>query len=108
MRPEMLSARRKRHQVRAADVPALLLTPSLYLPWKDDLRRSLTEDLERHAVDHPALPTAVQTRDEEQVPTPAGRPSPKTKTFAELQQILIRNDLVAEAVGRARMHPDRG
>jgi hypothetical protein len=107
MRPEALAARRQRHQVRAADVSALQLMPTLYLPWKDDLRRNLAEDLERRALDHPPLPTAVQVGDKEQSPSHAEQPHLQTKTFLELQQILIRNDLVGEAVGRARLHMER-
>lgn len=108
MRPEALAARRQRHQVRDADVSALQLTPTLYLPWKDDLRRNLTQDLERQALDHPPLPIAVQVRDKEQSPSHAEQPHRQTKTFAELQQISIRDDLVGEAVGRARLHMERG
>jgi hypothetical protein len=108
MRPEALAARRQRHQVRAADVSALQLTPTLYLPWKDDLRRNLTQDLARQALDHPPLPIAVQLRDKQQSPSHAEQPHRQTKTFAELQQISIRNDLVGEAVGRARLHMERG
>jgi hypothetical protein len=107
MRPDELAARRQRHQVRAADVSALQLTPTLYLPWKDDRRRNLAEDLERRALDHPPLPIAVQVADKEQSPSHAEQPHRQTKTFAELQQILIRHDLVGEAVGTARIHMER-
>jgi hypothetical protein len=108
MRPETLSARRKRHEVRAADVSALLLTPSLYLPWKDDHRRHLTEDLERRAMVQPSLPAALQLSDDERSPSPVEQPHHQTKTFAELQQLLIHNDLVGEAAGRARRPAERG
>jgi len=30
------------------------------------------------------------------------------KTFAELQEILIRNELVGAAAGRGRVHAERG
>ena len=58
-------------------------------------------------MNHPPVPRAVQVRDGEHH-SHNGPPQYQTKTFSELQQVLIRHDLVGEAVDRARVHAERG
>jgi hypothetical protein len=105
-----LDTRLNRFQGRSSDVASLLSTKSLYLPWKDEIRRRVADDSGEETVDQPPLPTVVQVNDGEHLPRHAltGQPHQPTKTFAELQQILIRDELAREAVGGRRVHAEHG
>ena len=55
---------------------------------------------------HPPSPTVVELHDGERSPATChgAEPHHPTKTFAELQQILVRDAVVGAAADRARAH----
>jgi hypothetical protein len=98
------NTRPDRHEHRFSAVASRLPTNSLYLPWKDD-RRNVTDVAEEVTRYQPPLPTVVEVSDGAYAPslTRTGRVRNQSKTFAELQQVLIRNELVGDAATKARV-----
>lgn len=87
MRTQVLQSRRNRQQGRSSEVASSPSGRSLS-PWEQDL----------------LLPTAVEVHGPEGLPARPHGPEAhhQTKTFAQLQQLLIRNELVGAAAERAR------
>jgi hypothetical protein len=110
MRTLAIPVRPKRQHGRPYDIASLLSTDSLYVPSMHDLPRQVDEGVGEQSVDQPPFPTVVEVCDGGQSPwrSLTGGPHHQTKTFAELQQILIQNDLVGAAADRARAHAERG
>jgi hypothetical protein len=101
MQPVPSGARQRQHPGGPSDVRSALSTDLLYLPWRDDRWRQAEVDLEAKPVGQPSRPSVVQVSASEQLPAQrrGAQPHREAKTFAELQQILIRSELVREAVG---------
>ncbi len=95
---------------RPYDIASLLSTDPLDLPSMHDLPRQVDEVVGEKAVDPARFPTVVEVCGGGQSPwrSLTGGPHHQTKTFAELQQILIQNDLVGAAAERVRAHAERG
>jgi hypothetical protein len=103
-------SRLKRQQGRSSDIASLLSTKSLYLSWRHNLARHVEEGVGEQTMNQTPFPTMVEVCDGEQ--STAGNHSGvlhhQTKTFAGLQRMLIQNELVGAAAGRARVHAERG
>lgn len=110
MRILAINTRLQRQQGRSSDVASLLSTKPLYVPWKHDLPPKVDEGVGQQTMHQPPFPTMVEVGGGEQSPARShtGEPHHQTKTLAELQEILIRNELVGAAAGRARVHAERG
>jgi hypothetical protein len=110
MRILATNTRPRRPRGRPSDVASLLWTKPLYVPWKHDLPPRVEESVRQQTMHQAPFPTMVEVGGGEQSPARsyAGEPHHQTKSFAELQEILIRNELVGAAVGRRRVHAERG
>jgi hypothetical protein len=106
----LVSHVRPRRRERPSDVASLLSANSINGPWTHDLPRQVEHSIGDHTMDQSPLPTAVEIHHEEQSTSSArgGQPHRQTKNFAELQRVLIHNELVGTAADRARMHAERG
>jgi hypothetical protein len=98
----------KRH-ARPSDVASLFSTNSIDAPWTHDLPRQVENGI-GDRTHQPPGPTVVEIRHDGQstVSARSGAPHHRTKNFAELQRVLIQNELVGAAADRARMHAERG
>jgi hypothetical protein len=101
MRPLAIHVRPMR-QRRSSDLESLLSTRSLDLRWGFDPPRRVDEAAGGETVGPPPSPTVVELHDDEHSPHHGAEPHHPTKTFAELQQILIRDAVVGAAADRAR------
>jgi hypothetical protein len=110
MRTLAIHVRRRRHEGRPSDVASLLSANTTYAPWKHDLLRPQEPGIGDYPKDQPPLPTVVEVHHEEQSTSRSrnGATHHQTKTFAELQRVLIQNELVGAAADRARVHAERG
>jgi hypothetical protein len=93
MRAQVLQSRLTRQEGRSSAVASLPSGRSLS-PWEQDL----------------LLPTVVEVHGQEGLPARPYGPEAhhETKTFAQLQQMLIRNELVGAAAERARSRAENG
>jgi hypothetical protein len=110
MRTLAIHVRPRRHEGRPSDIASLLSANSTYAPWTHDLARQVESGMGDHTMDQPPLPTVVEVHHEEQSTSRSrsAEPHHQTKTFAELQLVLIQNELVGAAADRARVHAERG
>jgi hypothetical protein len=111
MRTLAIHVRPRRHAGRPSDVVSLLSANSPDARWKHDLPRQAAAGIGDHAMCQPPLPTVVEVPPQEKQSTARPRsaePHHQTRTFAELQRVLIQNELVGVAPDRARLHAERG
>jgi hypothetical protein len=110
MRTEVAQTRLNRQHGRVSDIASVLSTSSPFLPWKNDLSRRVKGDAEEQTMDQPPFPTVVAVDGRENSPTLShgAESHHQPKTFAQLQQILIRNELVGAAADRSRSRAARG
>jgi hypothetical protein len=106
MRILAINTRLKRQQGRSSDVASLLSTKPLSVPWKRHVPPKVEDGVGQQTMHPPPFPTVVEVGGGDRSPARShtGEPNHQTKTFAELQETLIRNELAGAAAGRARMH----
>jgi len=102
MRTLAIHARPTR-QRRSSGLESLLSTRSIDLEWRYVPPTRVDESAQGETADQPPFPTVVELHDGERSPaTSCGAvPHHPTKTFAELQQILIRHELLGAVADRA-------
>jgi hypothetical protein len=110
MRTEVAQTRLNRQQGRVSDIASMLSTRSPFLPWKNDRSRRVRGDAEGQTFDQRPSPTVVEVDGRENSPTLShgAESHEQPKTFAQLQRILIRNELVGASADRSRSRAARG
>jgi hypothetical protein len=104
-----MQSRPKRQQGRPSDVAWLPSGRSLS-PWEQDVPWRAAKGAGEPTMNEHLAPTVVEVHGQESSPalSHSAQGHHQTKSFAQLQQILIRDELVGAAADRARSRAESG